>query len=101
MANRLVGNFWIIDSVGKLGTQPATGLRQSKIGAVAFLSLDTTALIQIAMVANTTNIVFNLTTILPTSHLPCFTLSSLSPDFYVDELQIITATQGTAWLYLC
>ena len=100
MANRQVGSFWIIDSVGKLGTQPATGLRQSKIAAVGFLSLDTTALIQVAMAANTTNIIFNFTTILPTAHLPCFTVSSLATDFYADEMQVITVTQGTAWLYM-
>lgn len=100
MAIRKVANVWIIDSVGKIGTQPSTGRGESKIAAVGFLSLDTTALVQIAMADNTSNIIFNFTTVLPTSHLPCYVLSSLSPDFYADELQVITVTQGTAWLYL-
>ena len=99
MANRQVGNFWIIDTVGKLGTQPATGLRQSKVAAVGMLSLDTTGRIQIAMAANTTNLAFDLTSNLPTAHIPQFTVYRVG-GVYIDELQVITVTQGTAWLYL-
>jgi len=96
MANRLVGNVWIIDTVGALSTQPATGRSQLKINAIGFYAVDSTAVVNLALVSNTTNIVFPLRS----SGVPAnFEVKDVG-GIYIDELTAITVTAGTAYLYL-
>lgn len=96
MANRLVGNVWIIDTVGALSTQPSTGRSNLKVRSVGFYAIDTTAAVNLAMVANTTNIIFPLRTSISTPNFNVFEVSGV----LVDELTAITVTAGTAYLYL-
>ena len=97
MAIRQVGNVIIIDSVGLLSTQPATGRSGYDILAVGLYSVNSTAAVNIALAANTTNIIFPLAGSL--SNVPNFSIFQLGK-VQVDELQVITVTAGTAYLYL-
>lgn len=98
MANRLVGNTWIIDATGSLSTQPETKRSSLKIIGVGFYSIDSTATINIAMASNTTNILFPLAT---TATAKNFQLFNCGGDYISsDELNAITVTAGTAYLYL-
>lgn len=96
MAIRQVGNTIIIDSVGLLGTQPATGRGGYDIQAIGFYSINTTSAINIALAANTTNIVFPMAGI---SNVPDFRIFQVG-GVQFDELSVITVTAGTAYLYL-
>lgn len=96
MANRLVGNTWIIDTVGLLSTQPVNGAGRFKVLAVGFYAINTTATINIAMSADTTNIVFPLATGVQGTSFNVFQTGGV----YLDQLNVITATAGTAYLYL-
>ena len=96
MAIRQVGNVIIIDSVGLLSTQPATGRNGYDIKAIGFYSINTTAAINIALAANTTNIIFPLAGGINSPSYELYTFDNLQ----VDELTVITVTAGTAYLYL-
>ena len=96
MANRKVGNTWIIDTNGALATQPATLRSLSKIAAIGFYSIDTTAVVKISLSSDTTNIVVPLATNINVANFNVFQYGG----WYVDELTAVTVTAGTAYLYL-
>lgn len=98
MANRLVGNTWIIDTTGALSTQPETRRGALRISGVGFYSLNTTSVVNIAASANTTNILFPLAA---DSHFPKFEVFAFAGESVtMEELNVITVTAGTAYLYL-
>ena len=106
MANRRVGNTWIIDTVGALSSQPATGRGASKISSIGFYAIDTTAKIDIALLngVDSSNIIFPLRS--PMSPFgvgagqpPTFEVIQIGGVFF-DELNVNAVTAGTAFLYL-
>ena len=98
MANRIVGNVFIIDAAGTLDTQPSTGRSLLKVNAVGFLSINTTGRIRIASGTNTANVVIDFAAV-PTAHNPA-SQSIWTGGINLEGLQAVTVTAGTAYLYL-
>jgi len=93
MANRIVGNVYIIDTP----LQALTDGLNLKIKSVAFYSTDTTGELQIGTVANTANVLVHIRS----NQAQPFTLPLYLGGVKLDNhLHINKVTAGTAWLYL-
>ena len=94
MANRLVGNTWILDTASGNTLIPihSGGM---EVGAVTFWSLNSTGVCEISG-ANTTDVLVKLTNPNPDDATVGIVLNGI--DF--DEIKLPTLTAGTAWIYL-
>ena len=107
MANRIVGNIYIIDSQ-QAATVPLPWPSSAKIATVAFWSGDTSARLIMTMGGNSNNAVISMGQLVHaqaiTSNLltigPATQFASFSPAVYFDQLAVATLTAGTAWLYM-
>ena len=107
MANRIVGNVYIIDSQ-QSATVPLAWPSNAKIATVAFWSGDTSGRLIMTMGGNSNNAVISMGQLIHaqtiTSNLltigPATQSISYSPGVYFDQLAVSTLTAGTAWLYM-
>jgi len=94
MANRRVGNVYIIDSAGTLD------LAQWKIQSVAFYSTDTTGELVIVDFDGLSTTTSELIHIRNNQNQPFMLPMYLGGVNFQNRLRIQTMTAGTAWFYL-
>lgn len=107
MANRIVGNIYIIDSQ-QAATVPLAWPSNAKIATVAFWSGDTSGRLIMTMGGNSNNAVISMGHLVHgqaasgnlISITPATQWGSFSPAVYFDQLAVATLTAGTAWLYM-
>ena len=105
MANRIVGNIYIIDSQ-QAATVPLAWPSNAKVAAAAFWSQSTAGELIMTMGGNSNNAVIKMgylnqavaTTGLAVTQATQW--ASFSPGVYFDQLAVSTLTAGTAWLYM-
>ena len=93
MANRIVGNVYIIDTGSANGAIP--WLRDAKVASVAFWAADTTGEIIISTV-DTTDVIVRLTASNNPASVSQLFLGGVN---FPDVIKIPTLTAGTAWIY--
>jgi hypothetical protein len=93
MANRIVGNVYIVDS--STGNVAMSWPSKAKIGSVAFWSTNTTGEV-IFTGADTTNVVIRLAN--PNN--AATTVGLYLGGVNYTEMKVPTLTAGTAWFYL-
>ena len=92
MANRIVGNVYIVDSAAIALTDGQT----LKIASIAFYSTDTSGEFKIVSQANTANALIHIRN---NQNQP-FTLPLFLGGMYLENLRVQTCTAGTGWFYL-
>jgi len=96
MANRLVGNVYIVDSA--LNNVSLPWPQGARINTIRAWFLNTTG-IAVFTGANTTDVVCNLTTNVAPAALAGGTVEAKLNGTRFDEMKIPTLTAGTAWIY--
>lgn len=100
MANRIVGNVYIIDSqtgaANALQPGSASWLDNQKVTAFAFWGSDTTGQIDLIFAADTTASVFKAGHF---QNVPDTVWSSFGEATYFKELRCKTLTAGTGYIY--
>jgi len=91
MANRIVGNVYIIDTVGDLD-----GPDNLKINSIAFWSTDSTGALILCVKATSANELVKLNN----NQNQAFTVPLHLGGVYLKDVNVKTLTAGTAWLYL-
>lgn len=94
MANRIVGNVYIIDSAN--GNTAIPWLDGTKIATITFWSSDSTGKLQITG-ASTADVLFQVTNPV---NVPNTVGAYLGGNYFKDVVKILTLTAGTAWVYL-
>lgn len=94
MANRIVGNVYIIDTV--TGNTELPWLSGAKVGTITFWSSDSTGSLQISGI-NTTNILFRVSNPV---NVPNTVGAYLGGCFVNNVVKIQAVTAGTAWIYM-
>lgn len=102
MANRIVGNVYIIDSqtAGKPLIDGTSGawLRSAYISAIGFWAADTSGVFELAYRSDTTNVVFKLALEGATGTNGFSTMKFIGGVRF-EELTAKTLTAGTGWIY--
>lgn len=94
MANRLVGNTYILDTSS--GNTPIPWPAGAKVSTIAFWSSDSTGMVRFCN-GNTTNTLLELSN---PNNAPATVGAYLGRHYFTDTLTVPQLVAGTAWIYL-
>jgi hypothetical protein len=93
MANRIVNRVYIIESSTIALEWPAA---EMKVSAIALWSTDTTGILQLSYVSNTSNIAVLLQN---PENVPSTQIISFGQGQWFEALRVQNLTAGTGWIY--
>lgn len=95
MANRIVGNVYILDTGS--GNVPLPWPRDAKVMSIAFWGANTASIMQIAA-GDTSNVLITLAGPINNA-VGGTTIAPLGGVYFADTLTLPVLTAGTAWIY--